>query len=92
MLRGQPLEDHRRPQPHGGLQPRIDHLRERLDLPRLRPLLRRTRRRRPTGPSCARYFFTVRQSQPAAAAISAYVTAPASCTARNLLMSIQISY
>src|SRR5271157_1193173 len=38
----------------------------------------------------ARYFFTVRQSQPASAAISAY-DAPASCKARNLRMFIQFS-
>ena len=38
----------------------------------------------------ARYFFTVRQSQPASAAISAY-DAPASCRTRNLRMFIQFS-
>ncbi len=38
----------------------------------------------------ARYFFTVRQSQPTSAAISAY-DAPASCKARNLRMFIQFS-
>src|SRR5687768_16054040 len=40
--------------------------------------------------SGARYFFTVRQSQPTSAAISVYV-APASRRARNRLMFIQDS-
>ena len=43
------------------------------------------------GASPARYFFTVRQSQPVSAAISAYVTAPASSRPRYFLMSIQCS-
>jgi hypothetical protein len=42
------------------------------------------------GEPCARYFFTVRQSQPTSAAISAY-DAPAWCKARNLRMFIQFS-
>ena len=42
------------------------------------------------GASPDRYFFTVRQSQPTSAAISAYV-APASCKARNLRIFIQLS-
>src|SRR6266566_1432546 len=42
------------------------------------------------GKPADRYFFTVRQSQPTSAAISAY-DAPASCKARNLRMFIQFS-
>src|SRR6266566_6932373 len=42
------------------------------------------------GKPADRYFFTVRQSQPTSAAISAY-DAPASCKARNLRMFIQLS-
>jgi hypothetical protein len=40
--------------------------------------------------SAARYFFTVRQSQPTSAAISGYV-GPAARRARNRLMFIQDS-
>ena len=44
-----------------------------------------------TGASSARYFFTVRQPRPVPAAISAYVTEPASSRPRYFLMSIQCS-